>query len=137
MLNALAVYLQYPFVRYALIVGVLVALCAALLGVPLVLRRFSFIGDGLSHVAFGAMAVAAVVGLIPERFAGRTPDEIMETVLNEIYRINRLLPGYKRIHEVKFVLNPMPKTSTMKVIRNDVIKIYHDMDRRNIPCMKK
>lgn len=63
MLTTLAVYLQYPFVRYALIVGVLVALCAALLGVPLVLRRFSFIGDGLSHVAFGAMAVAAVVGL--------------------------------------------------------------------------
>ena len=84
-----------------------------------------------------ANVLAAVVGLIPERFAGRTPDEIMETVLNEIYRINHLLPGYKRIHEVKFVLNPMPKTSTMKVIRNDVIKIYHDMDRRNIPCMKK
>ncbi len=54
-------YLEYPFVRYALIVGVLVALCAALLGVPLVLKRFSFIGDGLSHVAFGAMAVAAVL----------------------------------------------------------------------------
>ncbi len=84
-----------------------------------------------------ANVLAAVVGLIPEKFAGRTPDEIMETVMNEIYKINRLLPGYKRIHEVKFVLNPMPKTSTMKVIRNDVIKIYHDMDRRNIPCMKK
>lgn len=63
MFNQLAVYLQYPFVRYALIVGVLIALCSSLLGVTLVLKRFSFIGDGLSHVAFGAMAVAAVAGL--------------------------------------------------------------------------
>ena len=63
MLETLALYLQYPFVRYALIVGVLIALCSALLGVTLVLKRFSFIGDGLSHVAFGAMAIAAVVGL--------------------------------------------------------------------------
>ena len=49
--------------RYALIVGVLIALCSSVLGVTLVLKRFSFIGDGLSHVAFGAMCVAAVVGL--------------------------------------------------------------------------
>lgn len=54
-------YLQYPFVRYALIVGVLIALCSSLLGVTLVLKRFSFIGDGLSHVAFGAMAIAAIM----------------------------------------------------------------------------
>ena len=54
-------YLQYPFVRYAIIVGVLIALCSSLLGVTLVLKRFSFIGDGLSHVAFGAMAIAAVL----------------------------------------------------------------------------
>ena len=59
----LALYLNYPFVRYAIIAGVLIALCASLLGVPLVLRRFSLIGDGLSHVAFGAMAVAAVLNL--------------------------------------------------------------------------
>lgn len=58
-----ALYWAYPFVRYALVVGVLIALCASLLGVTLVLKRFSFIGDGLSHVAFGAMAVAAVLGL--------------------------------------------------------------------------
>ena len=50
-------------VRYALIVGVLISLCASLLGVTLVLKRFSFIGDGLSHVAFGAMAIAAVLNL--------------------------------------------------------------------------
>ncbi len=56
-------YIQFPMVRKALIVGVLIALCSSLLGVTLVLKRFSFIGDGLSHVAFGAMAVAAVVGL--------------------------------------------------------------------------
>ena len=57
----LADYLQKPFVVYALIVGVLTALCSSLLGVTLVLKRFSFIGDGLSHVAFGAMAIAAVL----------------------------------------------------------------------------
>ena len=54
-------YLAYPFVRHALAAGILIALSAALLGVPLVLRRLSFIGDGLSHVAFGAMAVAGVL----------------------------------------------------------------------------
>lgn len=54
-------YLSYPFVRNALVAGILIALCAALLGVSLVLRRLSFIGDGLSHVAFGAMAVATVL----------------------------------------------------------------------------
>ena len=58
-------YFNYPFVRYALIAGVLIALCAALLGVSLVLKRYSMIGDGLSHVAFGAMAVATVCGLAP------------------------------------------------------------------------
>ncbi len=66
MIDTLGMYLQYPFVRYALIVGVLIALCSSLLGVTLVLRRFSFIGDGLSHVAFGAMAIAAVLNLINE-----------------------------------------------------------------------
>ena len=63
MIAKLALYLAYPFVRYALIVGVLIALCSSLLGVTLVLKRFSFIGDGLSHVAFGAMAIAAVLNL--------------------------------------------------------------------------
>lgn len=62
-IHTLAEYLHYPFVRYALIVGVLIALCSSLMGVTLVLKRFSFIGDGLSHVAFGAMAVASVLDL--------------------------------------------------------------------------
>ena len=62
-INQLYGYFEFPFVRYALIVGVLIALCSSLLGVTLVLKRFSFIGDGLSHVAFGAMAVAAIAGL--------------------------------------------------------------------------
>ena len=56
-------YMQYPFVRYALIVGVLTALCSSLLGVTLVLKRFSFIGDGLSHVAFGALAISTIFKL--------------------------------------------------------------------------
>ena len=63
LISQLQLYMGYPFVRYALIVGVLIALCSSLLGVTLVLKRFSFIGDGLSHVAFGAMAIAGVVGL--------------------------------------------------------------------------
>lgn len=61
MLETLSRYMEFPFVRYAIIVGVLIALCSSLLGVPLVLKRFSFIGDGLSHVAFGAMAIATVL----------------------------------------------------------------------------
>ena len=61
--NTLSTYFEYPFVRYALIVGVLIALCSSLLGVTLVLKRFSFIGDGLSHVAFGGMAIASVFNL--------------------------------------------------------------------------
>lgn len=63
LINTFATYLSYPFVRYALIVGVLISLCSSLLGVTLVLKRFSFIGDGLSHVAFGAIAVASVMNL--------------------------------------------------------------------------
>lgn len=62
-LAKLTEYFSYPFVRYAVIVGVLIALCSSLLGVTLVLKRFSFIGDGLSHVAFGAIAIASVLNL--------------------------------------------------------------------------
>lgn len=66
MTELLSEYLAYPFVRYALIVGVLVSLCSALFGVTLVLKRFSFIGDGLSHVAFGGLAIASVMNLTNE-----------------------------------------------------------------------
>ena len=59
----IGVYFQYQFVQYAFIVGILIALCSSLLGVTLVLKRFSFIGDGLSHMAFCTMAVAAVINL--------------------------------------------------------------------------
>lgn len=62
----IAEYMSYPFIRYALVAGVLVALCSSLLGVILVLKRYSFIGDGLSHVAFGAMAIAAVLSVSNE-----------------------------------------------------------------------
>ena len=62
-METLIYYLSFPFVQYALVVGVLVALCASLLGVSLVLKRYSFIGDGLSHVAFGAMAIATVMDI--------------------------------------------------------------------------
>ena len=72
-------YLQFPFVRYALIVGVLIALCSSLLGVTLVLKRFSFIGDGLSHVAFGAMAIAAIL-----KFTNDMPVVLLITVISAI-----------------------------------------------------
>ncbi|MBQ6041656.1 MAG: metal ABC transporter permease [Oscillospiraceae bacterium] len=84
MLNKLQVladyFIKYPFVRYAFIVGLLIALCASLLGVTLVLKRFSFIGDGLSHVAFGAMAVAAITGLT-NRMAIILPVTMLAAVL--------------------------------------------------------
>ena len=63
MTDIITMITEYPFVRYALIVGILIALCSSLLGVTLVLKRFSFIGDGLSHVAFGAIAIASVLNL--------------------------------------------------------------------------
>ncbi len=63
LLETLLFYLEYPIVRYAIITAVLIAVCSSLLGVTLVLKRFSFIGDGLSHVAFGVLAVAAVLNL--------------------------------------------------------------------------
>ncbi|MCR4796370.1 MAG: metal ABC transporter permease [Ruminococcus sp.] len=62
-IEKLQFYFQFPYVRYAMIVGLLIALCSSLLGVTLVMKRFSFIGDGLSHVAFGAMAVATITGI--------------------------------------------------------------------------
>lgn len=79
MIYILSQYLQFPFVRYAVIVGVLIALCSSLLGVTLVLKRFSFIGDGLSHVAFGAIAVASALNLTNE-----TPFVMVVTVLSAV-----------------------------------------------------
>ena len=67
--SSLGMYFSYKFVIFAFIVGVLVSLCASLLGVTLVLRRCSMIGDGLSHVAFGALAVATVLGAAPLAFS--------------------------------------------------------------------
>ena len=63
MIDTLIQYFSFPFVRYAFIVGILIALCSSLLGVTLVLKRFSFIGDGLSHVAFGGIAIASVLNI--------------------------------------------------------------------------
>ncbi|MCR4734484.1 MAG: metal ABC transporter permease [Treponema sp.] len=68
MIDTLIQYFGFPFVRYAFIVGLLISVCSSLLGVTLVLKRFSFIGDGLSHVAFGAMSVAAVVNLTNQMY---------------------------------------------------------------------
>lgn len=67
-IETLSYYFSFDFVKYALIAGVLVSLCAALLGVSLVLKRYSMIGDGLSHVAFGAISIAAVLDIAPMYF---------------------------------------------------------------------
>lgn len=64
-MNVIAEMLSYPFLMRALVVGVLVSLCASLLGVSLVLKRYSMIGDGLSHVGFGALAIATALNLAP------------------------------------------------------------------------
>lgn len=79
MIYTLSQYLQFPFVQYAVIVGVLIALCSSLLGVTLVLKRFSFIGDGLSHVAFGAIAIASALDLTNE-----TPFVMAVTVISAV-----------------------------------------------------
>lgn len=79
-ITQLQLYLSYPFVRYVLIVGTLIALCSSMLGVVLVLKRFSFIGDGLSHVAFGAMAVAAALQ-IADQTAFIMPVTVIAAVL--------------------------------------------------------
>ena len=63
-IDTLQLYFSYPFVRYAFVVAIVISLSASLLGVTLVLKRYSFIGDGLSHVAFGAMAIASVFKMI-------------------------------------------------------------------------
>ena len=62
-IDTMSNYLQHTFVRYAIIVGLLISICSSLIGVTLVLKRFSFIGDGLSHVAFGAMAIGTVLNV--------------------------------------------------------------------------
>ena len=79
-LTTLQYYFSHSLVWYALIVGLLIALCSSLLGVSLVLKRFSFIGDGLSHVAFGAMAVAAITG-ITDRMIIILPLTVLSAVL--------------------------------------------------------
>lgn len=102
-------YLQFPFVQRALIVSVLVALCSSLLGVTLVLKRFSFIGDGLSHVAFGAMAVAAatrtLVSALIQKIASGYPvtkefltsyDMVITLAITILAAVLLLRPGKKR-----------------------------------------
>ena len=68
MIQNLSMYFSFSFVRYAFIVGVLISLCSSLLGVTLVLKRFSFIGDGLSHVAFGGICIASVLNITNNMF---------------------------------------------------------------------
>lgn len=84
-MNELINMFSYHFMQRALVVGVLVSLCAALLGVSLVLKRYSMIGDGLSHVGFGALAIASALGLAP--LAVAVPVVIIAAVL--LLRLNK------------------------------------------------
>lgn len=84
MLDTLTYYFNFPFIRYAFIVGILISLCSSLLGVTLVLKRLSFIGDGLSHVAFGAICIATVIKSfipIPDNMFLVLPVTILSAVL--------------------------------------------------------
>ncbi len=80
-LNQLVYYFSFPFVRYAMVVGVLIALCSALFGVILVLKRFSFLGDGLSHTAFGALAIATVLRVSNEIYIVLPVTAVLAVVL--------------------------------------------------------
>ncbi len=82
----ISLYLSYPFIRYAIIVTILISLCSSLLGVTLVLKRFSFIGDGLSHVSFGALAIASVLN-ITDKMIFVLPATVMCAIL--LLRTNR------------------------------------------------
>lgn len=84
MIQGIIEMMSYPFMTRAFLVGSLVALCSALLGVSLVLKRYSMIGDGLSHVGFGAMAIAAAMNAAP--LAVAIPIVIVAAVL--LLRIN-------------------------------------------------
>ncbi len=77
MMDKLVMYFQYPFVQRAMVAGVLIALCSSLLGVTLVLKRFSFIGDGLSHVAFGALSLSAILNRIMLAVSGAAVQGIL------------------------------------------------------------
>ncbi len=91
MIQTLTYYLSFSFIQYALIAGLLISLCASLLGVTLVLKRYSMIGDGLSHVAFGAMSVAAVCSLAP--MAVTLPVTIIAAVILLGMRTNGKIKG--------------------------------------------
>ncbi len=69
MIDSIIEMFSYTFMQRAFIVGILISLCAALVGVSLVLRRYSMIGDGLSHVAFGSVALATILGIAPIEFS--------------------------------------------------------------------
>ena len=83
-MNTMIEMLSYPFMVRAFTVGILVSLCSALLGVSLVLKRYSMIGDGLSHVGFGALAVAAALNVAP--LAVAIPVVIIAAIL--LLRVN-------------------------------------------------
>lgn len=89
--QTLVYYFSFPFVRYAVVAGILISLCAGLLGVVLVLKRYAMIGDGLSHVAFGAMAVAMVLGFAPMTVA--LPVTVAVAILLLLADEKRLIKG--------------------------------------------
>ena len=118
LLEQLKLYFAYDFVKFAFVAGVLISLCAGLLGVVLVLKRYSMIGDGLSHVAFGAMAVAAVLGFAPMTVA--LPVTVAVAVLLLLAGEKQLIKGDSAIAMLSagslavgyLLLNLFPSTDT-------------------------
>ena len=95
MISNLLKMLSYPFMQRALVVGILVSLCAALLGVSLVLKRYSMIGDGLSHVGFGSLAIAAALGFAPLAFT--IPVVVLAAFLLPVSYTHLTLPTTSRV----------------------------------------
>lgn len=113
----MGMYLQYKFIQRALIVGVLVALCAALLGVTLVLKRYSMIGDGLSHVGFGALSIAASLGFVtPESFPGFLPQGVRAALTNSCMLISESPLPFTLVVVIAlaFLLLRMSENSTLR-----------------------
>ena len=132
----LVFYFQYPFVWYALIVGVLIALCSSLLGVTLVLKRFSFIGDGLSHVAFGAIAASPLIFVLCPVRRSSTAQITVTGMTNSILLLkfstdamaiapNATWDSPSPIKENRFSTSVTPRREEQSAISTPTIKAYH------------
>ena len=118
-----------PFLQKALIVGVLISLCAALLGVSLVLKRFSMIGDGLSHVGFGAMAIASAANIAPLYFS--LPIVVFSAFLSFAISVKNdvtfTIQLYLKVNQINIVIkntNTYVRNVNVFIMKLNVTNIY-------------